>query len=63
MIVLATVLSGLSLLLNVLFLLQLKVINLIFMMRVAAGALLPYWAIMGKSVQNRFATGHAAMRS
>ena len=47
MIILATILSGLSLLLSVLFLLHLKVINIIFMIRLAVAALSPYWAIMG----------------
>lgn len=47
MIILATILSGLSLLLSVLFLLQLKIINIIFMTRLIAAALSPYWAIMG----------------
>jgi acetyl esterase/lipase len=47
MIILATILSGLSLLMSVLFLLQLKVINIVFMTRLAAAALSPYWATMG----------------
>jgi acetyl esterase/lipase len=47
MIILATILSGLSLLLSVLFLPQLKVINTVFMIRVTAAALSPYWAILG----------------
>jgi len=47
MIILATILSSLSLLLSVLFLLQLKAINTVFFTRLAAAALSPYWAIMG----------------
>jgi len=47
MIILATILSGLSLLLSVLFILQLKVINIVFMIRLAVAALSPYWTIMG----------------
>jgi acetyl esterase/lipase len=47
MIILAASLSGLSLLMAVLFLLQLKVINIVFMTRLAAAALSPFWAIMG----------------
>ncbi len=47
MIILATILSSLSLLLSVLFLLQLKAINTVFFTRLAAAALSPYWAVMG----------------
>jgi hypothetical protein len=49
MIILAYILSGLSLLMSVLFLIQTK-IPLAFMVwvpKLAAGALSPYWAIMG----------------
>jgi acetyl esterase/lipase len=47
MIILATILSSLSLLLSVLFKIRLKIINIIFMIRLAVAALSPYWAILG----------------
>ena len=47
MIILATILSGLSLLLSVLFFIQLKTLNLIYFAKMAAGAFSPIWAIMG----------------
>jgi acetyl esterase/lipase len=47
MTILATVLSGLSLLLSILFLIQLKAINSIYFAKLAAGAFSPIWVIMG----------------
>jgi acetyl esterase/lipase len=47
MIILATIFSGLSLLLSILFLIQLKVINSIYFAKLAAGAFSSIWAIMG----------------
>ena len=47
MIILAYILSSLSLLMSVLFLIKLKVINLVLFLRLAGGALSPIWAIMG----------------
>ena len=47
MIILATILSGLSLLMSILFPIQLKVINSIYFAKLAAGAFSPIWAIMG----------------
>ena len=47
MIILATILSGVSLLLSILFLIQLKVINSIYFAKLAAGAFSPIWAILG----------------
>ena len=47
MMILATILSGLSLLLSILLIIRLKVINVIFMIRLAVAATSPYWAILG----------------
>jgi acetyl esterase/lipase len=47
MIILATILSGLSLLLSILFPIQLKKINSIYFAKLAAGAFSPVWAIIG----------------
>jgi acetyl esterase/lipase len=47
MIIFATILSGVSLLLSILLIIRLKVINIIFMVRLAVAALTPYWAILG----------------
>ena len=47
MIILATILSGLSLLMSVLFLVQLKQLTPAVFAKLIAGALSPYWAIMG----------------
>lgn len=47
MIVLAAILSGISLLLSILFPIQLKAINSIYFAKLAAGAFSPIWAIMG----------------
>ena len=43
--ILATILSGLSLLLSILFPIQLKKINSIYFAKLAAGAFSPVWAI------------------
>ena len=47
MIILATILSGLSLLLSILFPIQLKKINSIYFAKLAAGAFSPVWAMIG----------------
>ena len=47
MIIVATILSGLSLLLSFLFPIKFRVINIVFMARLAIVALSPIWAIMG----------------
>ncbi len=50
MIILATILSGLSLLMSVLFLIRLKFplgFFTVWFPRLIAGALSPYWAVMG----------------
>lgn len=47
MIILAYGLSGLSLLMSVLFLIKLKVLNLVLFAKLTAGALSPVWAVMG----------------
>ena len=47
MTILATILSGLSLLMSVLFLIRLKEPSLVMFAKLYAGALSPYWAIIG----------------
>ena len=47
MIILAYILSGLSLLMSVLLLIKLKVLNLALFAKLTAGSLSPIWAIMG----------------
>jgi acetyl esterase/lipase len=47
MIILATILSGLSLLMSVLFLIRQKEPGLVMFAKLYAGALSPYWAILG----------------
>ena len=47
MIILATILTGLSLLMSVLLLVQPKVINLLDIAKLAAGAFSPIWAMIG----------------
>jgi len=47
MIILAYILSGLSLLMSVLFLIKLKVLNFALFAKLTAGSLSPYWAILG----------------
>ena len=47
MIIVAAILSGLSLLMSILFPIKLKVINIVFIVRLSVVALAPIWAVMG----------------
>jgi len=47
MIIVAAILSGLPLLMNILFPIKFKVINIVFIVRLSVVALAPIWAVMG----------------